>query len=358
MHRQRKSEHLRINLEQDVGFKRVSTGFERYRFVHRALPDLDLEAIDLSVRFLSRRLEFPLIISAMTGGTPEAEVINRRLAAVAQQYGVGLGLGSQRAAIEDGCLADTYRVRSLAPDALLLANLGAVQLNYGYGLDECRQAVEMIQADALVLHLNPLQEALQRDGDTRFSHLLPRIEAVCRGLDVPVVVKEVGWGISDSVARQLGSAGVAAIDVAGAGGTSWSRVEMHRAKTEHQRALAAAFGEWGIPTAESLVMVRRAVPELSILASGGIRDGIQMAKALTLGAVVCGMAGPFLRAADDSTAAVSKLTDLLVAELRTTMFAVGAQDLAALRDVPLCYHPEVHVCSETGAANLRDRAGI
>ncbi len=335
MHQQRKSEHIRINLEEDVGFKRTSTGLDRYHLLHRALPDLDLDAIDTSNVFIGKRLAAPVIISAMTGGTPEAQVINRRLAEAAQYAGIGMGVGSQRAAIEDPSLSDTYRVRHVAPGILLLANLGAVQLNYGYGLDECRRAVQMIEADALVLHLNALQEALQAEGDTRFGGLLPKIERVCRSLEVPVIVKEVGWGISEEVARQLVDAGVAAIDVAGAGGSSWSQVEMHRAPTDRLRAVAAAFLDWGIPTAESLRMVRRAAPTVPAVASGGIRNGIQIAKAIALGAAACGIAAPFLRAASDSTSAVIDLVLVLVDQLRTAMFAAGVRDVPALQSAPV-----------------------
>jgi len=335
MHQQRKSDHLRINLQEDVNSKYVSTGFERYHFVHCALPDLNLEDVDTSTTLLGKRLTAPLLISPMTGGTPEARVINERLAEAAQTAGIGMGVGSQRAAIEDPSLADTYRVRHVAPDILLFANLGAVQLNYGYGLDECRRAVEMIEADALILHLNPLQEALQPEGNTRFAGLLSRIEAICRALEVPVVVKEVGWGLSEPVARRLAGAGVAALDVAGAGGSSWSEVEMHRATNEHERRVAAAFANWGIPTAESLIAARRGAPELPVIASGGIRDGIQIAKALALGAAACGVAGPFLHAAVQSTAAVAEVISTLTAQLRAAMFAAGIADIPTLRRASL-----------------------
>ena len=331
MYQQRKSDHIRINLQEDVDFKHVSTGFERYRFVHCALPGFDLEDVDTSTTLLDKRLAAPLLISSMTGGTPEASAINQRLAEAAQAAGIGMGLGSQRAAIEDPALADTYRVRHVAPDILLLANLGAVQLNYGYGPDECRRAVEMVEADALILHLNPLQEALQPEGETDFAGLLSKIEPVCQALGVPVIVKEVGWGISEQVARQLADAGVAAIDVAGAGGVSWSQVEMHRATTERQRQVAAAFAGWGIPTAESLLLARRGAPGLPLIASGGIRDGIQIATAVALGAAACGIAGPFLRAASRSTAAVAELIATLVAQLRVAMFAAGAANIQALQ---------------------------
>jgi len=327
MHQQRKSDHIRINLQEDVDFKHVSTGFERYRFIHCALPGFNLADVDTSTTLLGKRL--------MTGGTPEASTINQQLAEAAQAAGVGMGLGSQRAAIEDPLLADTYRVRHVAPDILLLANLGAIQLNYGYGPDECRRAVEIVEADGLILHLNPLQEALQPDGDTHFAGLLSKIEAVCQALEVPVVVKEVGWGLSEQVARQLADAGVAALDVAGAGGSSWSQVEMHRATTEHERRVAAAFADWGIPTAESLLMAHRGAPGLPIIASGGIRDGIHMAKAIALGAAACGVAGPFLRAASESTVAVTELIAVLVTQLRVAMFAAGAADIPALQRAPI-----------------------
>ena len=339
MHQQRKADHIRINLEEDISFKDVSTGFERYRFVHCALPDCNLEDVDTSTTLLGKHLAAPLFISSMTGGTLEAYAINLRLAEAAQAAGIGMGIGSQRTAIEAPSLADTFRVHHVAPDILLMANLGAVQLNYGYGPDECRRAVEMIEADALILHLNPLQEALQPEGDTRFAGLLPKIEAVCKALEVPVVAKEVGWGFSEQVSRQLADAGVAALDVAGAGGASWSQVEMYRATTEHQHQVAAAFADWGISTAESLQMARRGAPELPIIASGGVRDGIQIAKAIALGASACGVAGPFLSAADESTTAVAELIAVIIAQLRVAMFAAGAIDVLTLQRTPITSPP-------------------
>ena len=313
----RKAEHIRINLEEDVR-SRLSTGLEHYRFVHQALPEIDLQAVDTSLTLFGRRLGAPVLISSMTGGTAEAARINQNLAQAAQKHRVALGVGSQRAALEHPELADTFRVRHLAPDILLFANLGAVQLNYGYTVDHCRRAVEMIEADALILHLNPLQEALQPEGNTRFSGLLRKIEAVCRALEVPVVVKEVGWGISEHTARLLAEAGVAAIDVAGAGGTSWSQVEMHRAPTEGLRRLAAAFVDWGIPTAESLLAARRGAPDLPLFASGGLRTGIDIAKTIALGAALGGMAGRLLHVAAQSPEAVDEALTLVIAALRRT----------------------------------------
>jgi isopentenyl-diphosphate delta-isomerase len=331
---QRKSEHLAINLEKDVSFPRITTGLECYRFIHCALPEISLHDVDLTTLFLGKRLRLPLLISSMTGGTAQAQRINMHLAEGAQAAGIAMGLGSVRAALEFPHLADTFRVRHLAPDVLLFANLGAVQLNSGFGLEECRRAVDLVQADALILHLNPLQEALQAEGDHDWRDLLTKIEAVCHGLDVPVVAKEVGWGISAPIARQLVQAGVAVIDVAGAGGTSWSQVEMHRAPTERLRRLCAAFADWGIPTAEALVQVRAALPDKPVIASGGLRSGMDLAKVLALGADLGGLAGPFLKAANVSAQAVVDLAAEMADVLRTVMFSVGIRDLPTLKGTP------------------------
>lgn len=333
---QRKADHIRINLEEDVRFPTLTTGLEKFRFVHQALPELDLHEIDTSLSLFGKRLSAPLLVSSMTGGTTEAERINRHLAEAAETNQVAIGVGSQRAGLEQSDVAPTFRVRDVAPTVLLFANLGAVQLNYGYTIDECRRAVEMIDADALILHLNPLQEVVQSGGDTNWRGLLPKIEQICKHLERPVIVKEVGWGISERVATQLLTAGVNAIDVAGAGGTSWSQVEMYRAPTERLRRLAAAFGDWGIPTAESLQTIaelrdRLQQADLAIFASGGIRTGQDIAKCVALGAELVGLASPFLKRAVESTEAVIDEMDLLLTELRITMFCAGAQDLAALR---------------------------
>lgn len=332
---QRKADHIRINLEEDVQFDRLSVGFERYHFVHQALPELDLAKIDVSTRFLGKTLKAPLLISCMTGGTEQARQINRHLATAAQQVGIAMGLGSQRAGLVHPEKADTFKVRDVAPDILLFGNLGAVQFNYGYGVDECRRAVDMIEADALVLHLNPLQEAVQPEGDVNFANLARHIEAVCKQLEVPVIAKEVGWGISERTARLLIDAGVSAIDVAGSGGTSWSQVEMFRAPSDLHRRVAATFRDWGIPTSESIQMVRRVSADLPLIASGGVRSGIDIAKAIALGAHLGGMAGPFLKSAAVSVEAVVETAEEMIRVLRIAMFAAGAGDLAALRNTPL-----------------------
>jgi isopentenyl-diphosphate delta-isomerase len=266
----------------------------------------------------------------MTGGTPEASAINRTLAEAAQAAGIAMGLGSQRAAIENSELAHTYNVRSVAPDCLLFANLGAIQLNYSFGIEHCLRAVDMIEADALILHFNALQEAVQPGGDTHFSGLAKHVALICKNLPVPVIAKEVGWGFSKSDILLLKDCGVSAIDVAGAGGTSWSQVEMHRAKDEHQAQLAAAFIDWGIPTAEAILNVRSISPGMPIFASGGLRSGVDIAKCIALGASLGGMARPFLKAASISLEHTIDTIQTIIKQIQVCMFASGAANLSSL----------------------------
>jgi isopentenyl-diphosphate delta-isomerase len=327
----RKSDHIKINLEQDVRSART-TGLENYHFVHEALPELDLNRLEPTLSLFGKTLAAPILISSMTGGTADAETINLRLAEAAQTVGVAMGVGSQRAALEHPEQARTFQVRRVAPDILLFANLGAVQLNYGYTLDHCRRAVEMIQADALILHLNPLQEAVQAGGDVNFEGLSKKIEEISKKLVVPVIAKEVGWGISERTAKILADCGVSAIDVAGAGGTSWSQVEMHRAPDEFTRQLAGTFVGWGIPTAESILNVRKAAPEMTVFASGGLKDGLDIAKCIALGASLGGMAGQFLKAAANSTENVIEMMKLTKRQIEVTMFAAGVGRLEGLKD--------------------------
>ena len=332
---QRKADHIKINLEQDVR-SALTTGLEKYHFVHEALPELDLNRIDTSLSLFGKRLAAPILISSMTGGTEEAREINQRLAEAAQAVGVAMGVGSQRAALEHPELIPTFSItRKVAPDILLFANLGAVQLNYGYGIDHCRRAVDMIKADALILHFNPLQEAVQDAGNTDFAGLAKKIEEVCRKIEIPVIAKEVGWGISERTAKLLSDCGVQAIDVAGAGGTSWSQVEMHRAPDEFTRELAATFVGWGIPTAESILNVKKAVPEMTVFASGGIKDGLDIAKCIALGATLGGMAGQFLKAAAISTEKAVEMMKLTKRQIEVTMFAAGIMDIASLQNAIL-----------------------
>ncbi|BDA68547.1 hypothetical protein RIVM261_020160 [Rivularia sp. IAM M-261] len=327
----RKADHIRICLEEDVQFRQTTNGFEKYRFTHCCLPEIDCDEINLSQTFLGKTLNAPLLISSMTGGTEQAGIINFRLAQVAQDYKIAMGVGSQRVAVEKPQVIDTFAIRKHAPDALLFANLGAVQLNYKYGLDQCLQIVDMLEADALILHLNPLQECIQPRGDKNFKGLLDKINILCSKLTVPVIAKEVGNGISQQMAQKLIAAGVKVIDVAGAGGTSWAKVEGERAETVLQRRLGRTFADWGLPTAECISSIRAVDPHISLIASGGLRDGLDVAKAIALGANIAGLAMPFLRAAADSEAAVYDLASVLIAEITTVLFCTGNTTLASLR---------------------------
>ena len=327
----RKLDHIKINLEQDVQFPNLTTGLEHFRFMHEALPELDINEIDTSVTVFGKRLSTPLLISSMTGGTAEAQQINKNLAIAAQQAGIAMGLGSQRAAVEHPELIPTYAVRDVAPDITLFANVGVVQLNYGYGVDQCRRAVEMVEADALILHFNTMQEAVQPEGDGNFKDLLPKIADVCKRVGVPVIAKEVGWGFSERSARLLAGVGVTAIDVAGSGGTSWSEVEYHRAPTAFHARVARSFADWGIPTADSIQYVKKAAPKMTIIASGGLRDGIDVAKCIALGATLGGMAGPFLKAAAVSAEAVTDVIRELDRQIRVAMFGAAVPDIATLQ---------------------------
>jgi isopentenyl-diphosphate Delta-isomerase len=330
----RKREHLELCLDTPSIQTPGGTGLDRYAFVHNALPETDIDEIDLGTSFLGKRLKAPILISSMTGGFDLARKINRNLAAAAQRLGIAMGVGSQRVALEMPDAADSFKVRDVAPDILLLANLGAVQLNYGYGIDECRRAVAMIGADGLVLHLNVLQEAVQPEGNRNFKGLTRRIAEVCRALSAPVVAKEVGFGVSADAARRLAEAGVAAIDVAGRGGTSWYAVEAKRSAKRGKPA-GAAFADWGIPTEEALVQVRAALPDTELVASGGIRNGVDIAKALALGATVAALGQPLLEPALESADKVVESLAGLVQELKVAMLCIGAGDLAALKRAPL-----------------------
>ena len=327
----RKSEHLRVCIEEDVEFQQLTNGLEKYRFTHCCLPELDRSDIELGTTFLGKSLKAPILISSMTGGSELAHLVNTRLATVAQRYGLAMGVGSQRIALEQPELAPTFAVRSLAPDILLLANLGAVQLNYGCGLEDCLKLVELLEADALILHLNPLQEWVQSGGDSNFKGLLAKIQQICAQLPVPVIAKEVGNGISSMMAQRLIEAGVAAIDVAGAGGTSWAKVESQRAKDPKQRHLGQVFADWGLPTAECITAIRSMNSTIPLIASGGLKNGLDLAKSIALGADLGGLARPFLVAAIESEAAVDELVKFLIAELEIVLFCTGNPNLSALK---------------------------
>jgi isopentenyl-diphosphate delta-isomerase len=333
--RNRKSDHIRICRDEDVRTEGATTGFERFRLPHEALPELDKREVDLATTILGKPLRAPILISCMTGGSELAKLVNRRLAAVAERLGLALGLGSQRAMLHAPALADTYAVRDLAPGVLLFGNVGAVQLNYGVGADECERLLAEVGADALALHLNPLQEAVQPEGDTNFAGLKEKVARLAERLSKPVVLKEVGSGISRGLARWVRGTKIAAVDTAGAGGTSWAKVESYRAREALAKRLGRSFAGWGIPTADSLVACREELPDRLVFASGGMRDGIQAAKAIALGADLVGIAQPFLEAASESEQALEDAARLVVEQLRVAMFCAGARTLGDLRRTPL-----------------------
>ena len=333
---ERKNDHLDIVLDAKRALASTDSGFAGVRFQHCALPELSLDDIDLSTTFLGRKLALPLLISSMTGGAARAVDINRHLAEAAQHMGIALAIGSQRVALETGSDQGlTRELRGYAPGVPLLANLGAAQLTESNGLQMARRAVDMIEADALIVHLNPLQEAVQADGDRNWQGVLRSIEGAASQMPVPLVVKEVGAGISADVARRLVEAGVAVIDVAGAGGTSWAAVEAERAKNATDRAVALAFADWGIPTMTALTDVRAALPHTPVIASGGIRSGVDVAKAIRLGADLAGQAAAVLHCATQSAEAVIEHFDIIGKQLRVACFCTGSSNLEALRRAPL-----------------------
>jgi len=313
-------------LTQDVQ-GRLSTGFEAWRLEPR-FPDLAFDEIDTSCWLLGKRLELPLIVSSLTGGGERSESINARLAQAAQRLGIGMALGSQRIMLQHPAAARSFQVRRWAPDILLLANLGLVHLNRGLTREDCLRAVETTGADGLVFYLNPLHEVFQEGGDTDFRGLLEKLGELCESFPYPVLVKEVGFGLSEDVLRRLAPLGVAAVDVAGAGGTDWGRVERAMGRSRP----SPLYGEFGVPTAEALEAAVRILPaRTAVLASGGVRTGVEIAKAIALGARCAGMALPFLRWAHDSVERVIREVEGLGEQLRVAMWYAGASDLAALR---------------------------
>lgn len=328
----RKTEHIRLCLTDAVEGVNKTTGLEGIEFVHNALPEINFKDIDISTTFLNKSIKAPFLVSSMTGGSKLAEEINIHLAQASEERGWAIGLGSTRALLESDAYEDSFLIRKYAPSVPLIANLGAVQFNYGYGVEEAQRIVEMTEADSLVLHLNSLQEIFQDEGDVNFENLLPKIEEVCEKLSVPVGVKEVGFGIDGTVAKKLHDVGITYIDVAGAGGTSWSQVEKLRSKDSLRKNAAEAFNSWGIPTKNCLVSVRSALPEAPLVASGGMKTGLDAAKAITIGADLVGFARTLLQAATESVEAVINVMEQIEFELKVTMFGIGAKDLNALKD--------------------------
>ncbi len=356
----RKASHLRICLDKDVQARTVRSGFEDLILVHRALPEIDKDEIDISRSFLGKQMEAPIVLSAMTGGVKEAEKINVVLGEVAERLGLAMGVGSQRAAIENGGLVGTFRIaRDVAPSIPLIANLGAPQLRAGWGAKEALKAVEMIEADALAIHLNPLQEAAQPEGEPRYRGVLSKIQEVKEELTVPLIVKETGAGISCEDARRLEDAGVDVLDVAGAGGTSWAAVEYYRAEESDNAVgvrLGKTFWDWGIPTAASIVECAKST-SLPLIASGGVRSGLDAAKAIALGANMVGIALPLLKPATKGRKELEMEIELILNELSCAMFLTGARSLEELRRVPVVVKGTLKDWFSSRGFSLRESRG-
>jgi isopentenyl-diphosphate delta-isomerase len=328
----RKDSHLSLCLEEEVEFRSEDgNGFAGLRFDHDALPEIDRADVRTGVELLGKQLAAPIVVGAMTGGTPRAGELNRRLALAAARCRVGFALGSQRKMLKDPATRASFAVREAVPDLpLLFGNVGAVQLNYGVGPRELRRLVEEVGCDAFFFHLNPLQEAIQPEGQTRFGDLIPKLRTVIPDMGVPVLLKEVGSGISETTARKIRALPVAGVETAGSGGTSWSRIESLRTADPVQRGTGERFARWGIPTAESVAICRRLLPDRVVIASGGIRNGIEVAKALALGADAVALSLPLLRAAERSLDAAVEALTRVMEELRTAMFLTGCRTVGEL----------------------------
>lgn len=334
----RKADHIKIALKRNVQAREVTTGFEDVHLIHRALPEIDKQKIDLSASLFNHKFAAPLIVGAMTGGTQEATKINATIAEAVERLGLGMGVGSQRAALENKRLEKTFAIaRKKAPTAFLIANIGGIQLVNGYGVKEAKRAIEMIDADALAIHLNPLQEVVQPEGQTNFSKVLSRIAEVANEIDKPIIAKETGAGIAAEDAKKLEEAGVKCIDVSGVGGTTFAAVEYYRdekRKDDFQQVLGDVFWDWGIPTSISIVEVFQTV-NVPVIASGGIRSGVDMAKALGLGASLTSLSQPILQASAKNVEETEKTLLRLTEELRSAMFLVGAKSICELKEKPL-----------------------
>ena len=332
----RKAEHINICLDRKAQARKATPGFEDIQFIHQALPEVDKTEIEMSTTVFGHKFSAPLIIGAMTGGTTEATQINAAIAEAVENMHLGMGVGSQRAAIENPKFAETFSIaRKKAPTAFLIANIGGIQLVHGCGVKEVKQAIEMIDADAVAVHLNALHEAVQPEGQTRFNGVLDKICEIVGEIDKPVVVKETGAGISAETAKKLEKAGVKAIDVGGAGGTSFAAVEYFRSKASSlQHFLADVFWDWGIPTVASLVETVQTV-KIPVIASGGVRSGIDVAKSLALNACLGSVCQPALETATKGAKATEQLILHLIEEMRNVMFLVGAEKIEDLKEIPV-----------------------
>lgn len=328
----RKTEHIRLCLTENVEGVNKTTGLEGISFIHNALPEIDFADIQLDTTFLNKSIKAPFLVSSMTGGSELAVQINTNLAMAAEKRGWAIGLGSTRALLESDAYKESFLIRKHAQTVPLIANIGAVQLNYGYGVKECQRLVDLTEADALYLHLNSLQEIVQDEGDLNFKDLLPKIKEVCQSLSVPVGVKEVGFGIDGIVAEKLYDAGVSFIDVAGAGGTSWSQVEKLRSKDPLRKSAAEAFNNWGNPTKDCIVSVKSKLPDVPIVASGGMKTGVDAAKAMTIGADMIGFARQLLESATESAEKVMQTMEQIEFEMKMVMFGIGVRSITELQN--------------------------
>ncbi|MBT5641665.1 type 2 isopentenyl-diphosphate Delta-isomerase [Candidatus Bathyarchaeota archaeon] len=333
----RKLRHLRISLEEEVETD-ISTGFKDVHLIHRALPEIDLDEVSLNACFLGKKLAAPLVISAITGGTEEAKIINAVLAEVAEEKQIGISVGSQRIAVDQPETVPTFRVvREKAPTTFVIANVGTPQLSLGWGTEEVQTCIDMVEADALALHMNPLQEAVQVDGDTGYRGVYAKIKELSREVSTPIIMKETGAGIAWEDAVKMQKAGASGIEISGVGGTSWSAVEYHIAKEvgkKEMEYLGQALWNWGIPTAISVVETSNKT-NLEIIASGGLRTGVEVVKSIALGASLGGMAKPFLEKAVEGREVLSDHIDHILREIKVVMFLVGAKNVHELGNVPV-----------------------
>ncbi len=327
----RKGQHITLCATQDVEASDRYTGFSDIALRPKALPEMAWDDVDTSTTFLGRKIPYPILITGMTGGITQGAEINRRLALAAQHFGIPMGVGSQRVALENPSHAPIFAVKTYAPNLFLIGNVGIAQIRSRHATQDCQRAVHMIGADALAIHVNVLQEVVQVEGDRDFRDIFRSIEKVVRHLDVPVMIKEVGCGIDVETAKRLAEIGVAAIDCGGKGGTSWSLIEGARAKSPVTQSIGQTFRDWGIPTALSVALVRKALPHMPLVATGGMRDGLMVAKAMALGATVCGIGLPIFKAALDSDEGPFSVLETFTKGLKTAMLCSGTAQISGLK---------------------------